>query len=222
MSSSARGRGQVPALQVRVLSWRLTTRRAHNGRRAQWSRPTCCVFRRGALRAPAAGAVPALHGACSFVAPDDLGRRQGQGAPGRGPGRLHLGPRAAALRRLASKRACGRSLGPSGQFTFSRPTQKASPWKGEAVERSETDEGAHAGDAPNLLPLIRPFGPPTPLWGEGFAGGHIGPPLCRRKLHIPRFRLAAKARSFRCSSSPHATRFAGLARGPHIFGRFLP
>ena len=62
------------------------------------------------------------------------------------------------------------------------------------------------------------------------AGGHMGPPLRRRKLHTPqgglswpfgpihllvRFRLTAKARSFRCSSSPHATRFAGLARGPH-------
>ena len=35
----------------------------------------------------------------------------------------------------------------------------------------------------------------------------------RSKLHIPRFRLAPKARSFRCSSSPTATRFAGLAVG---------
>ena len=40
--------------------------------------------------------------------------------------------------------------------------------------------------------------------------------LRRRKLHVPRFRLTAKARSFRCSDSPHATRFAGLARGPQI------
>ena len=39
MSSSARGRGQVPALQVRVLSWRLTTRRAHNGRRVRETAP---------------------------------------------------------------------------------------------------------------------------------------------------------------------------------------
>ena len=39
MSSSARGRGQVPALQVRVLSWRLTTRRAHNGRRVREAAP---------------------------------------------------------------------------------------------------------------------------------------------------------------------------------------
>ena len=34
----------------------------------------------------------------------------------------------------------------------------------------------------------------------------MGPPLRRRKLHISRFRLTAKARSFRCSSSPHRTR----------------
>ena len=37
----------------------------------------------------------------------------------------------------------------------------------------------------------------------------------RRKLHIPRFRLTAKARSFRCSSSPNVTRLsAGLTLGP--------
>jgi hypothetical protein len=34
------------------------------------------------------------------------------------------------------------------------------------------------------------------------------------KLHIVRFRLKPKARSFRCSSSPQQTRFAGLCRGP--------
>ena len=36
----------------------------------------------------------------------------------------------------------------------------------------------------------------------------------RRKLCIPRFRLAAKARSLRCGSFPHANRCAGFARGP--------
>ena len=35
----------------------------------------------------------------------------------------------------------------------------------------------------------------------------------RRKLRIVRFRLKPKVHSLRCSSSPHATRFAGLARG---------
>jgi hypothetical protein len=34
------------------------------------------------------------------------------------------------------------------------------------------------------------------------------------KLHIVCFRLKPKARSFRCSSSPQQTRFAGLCRGP--------
>ena len=41
-------------------------------------------------------------------------------------------------------------------------------------------------------------------------------PACRpRGLHIIHFRASAKVHSFRRSSSPHATRFAGLARGPH-------
>ena len=35
-----------------------------------------------------------------------------------------------------------------------------------------------------------------------------------RNLHIPRFRLTPKARSFRRSSSPHENRFAGFSRGP--------
>ena len=37
--------------------------------------------------------------------------------------------------------------------------------------------------------------------------------LRRSKLHIPRFPLARKARSFRCSSSSLRKRFAGLRRG---------
>ena len=37
-------------------------------------------------------------------------------------------------------------------------------------------------------------------------GGHMGPPLRRRKLHIVRFPLTGKAPSFRCSDSPHRTR----------------
>ena len=75
------------------------------------------------------------------------------GAPGRGPGRLLL-----ALRANSPSRA---------------PRKMASPFQGEAVERSETDEGAHGGDVPNLIPLIRPSvrtGPPSPLWGEGWGG----------------------------------------------------
>ena len=40
----------------------------------------------------------------------------------------------------------------------------------------------------------------------------------RRKLHIPRFAASGKAHSLRCASSPHATRFAGLARGPRCCG----
>ena len=41
-------------------------------------------------------------------------------------------------------------------------------------------------------------------------------PACRpRGLHIIHFRASPKVHSFRRSSSPHATRFAGLAQGPH-------
>ena len=35
-------------------------------------------------------------------------------------------------------------------------------------------------------------------------------------LHIPRFRLAPKAHSFRCSSSPHENRCAGFSREPPL------
>lgn len=42
----------------------------------------------------------------------------------------------------------------------------------------------------------------------------------QRTLHSVRFRASAKTYLFRCASSPHATRFAGLARGPHINPHF--
>ena len=122
-----------------------------------------------------------------------------------------------------------------------RSPARLPPFRGKLSAARLTDEGADGGNGrsfpPPPHPSFAPQMPPSPLWGEGFAGGHVGTPLRRRKLHTPqgglswpfgpihllvRFRLAAKARSFRCSSSPHATRFAGLARGPHIFGRFLP
>ena len=51
----------------------------------------------------------------------------------------------------------------------------ASPFQGEAVERSETDEGAHGGDGWSYPPPPHPsFAsqmPPSPLWG-----GRQGPP----------------------------------------------
>ena len=37
-----------------------------------------------------------------------------------------------------------------------------------------------------------------------------------RGLQFLRFRLTAKAHTFRRSSSPHTTRFAGLVRGPQV------
>ena len=60
--------------------------------------------------------------------------------------------------------SAGAEVGAPGRRALRK---KASPFQGEAVERSETDEGAHGGDAPLIRPLIRPFGPPSPLWGEG-------------------------------------------------------
>ena len=42
------------------------------------------------------------------------------------------------------------------------------------------------------------------------------PPRRRSKLHIPRFAAGGKARSFRCSSSPNRTRFAGLRFGRRL------
>lgn len=45
----------------------------------------------------------------------------------------------------------------------------------------------------------------------------LSPAPRRRKLHTPRFRpKGVKTRSFRCSSSPQRTRFAGLRRGPQL------
>ena len=40
----------------------------------------------------------------------------------------------------------------------------------------------------------------------------------RHKLRIPCFAASGKAHSLRCASSPHATRFAGLAWGPRSCG----
>ena len=43
-------------------------------------------------------------------------------------------------------------------------------------------------------------------------------PARRHMLRIPRFPTRGKARSLHCSSVPHATRSAGLARGPRAAG----
>ncbi len=45
-------------------------------------------------------------------------------------------------------------------------------------------------------------------------------PHRQHTLHSVRFRASAKTYLFRCASSPHATRFAGLARGPRIDPHF--
>ena len=56
-----------------------------------------------------------------------------------------------------------------------RPNGKASPFQGEAVSRRLTDEGAFQG-CTSVRPLIRPFGPPSPLRGEGWYEDGRGKP----------------------------------------------
>ena len=83
---------------------------------------------------------------------------------GHTPGWPHLGLRAAAFRRLASKCACGRDLAPAGQFTFSpSPTNRKKTlrvWVGEPL-------GAPAGGKPRGHPHPPPSGAPSPFKGEG-------------------------------------------------------
>ena len=62
-----------------------------------------------------------------------------------------------------------------GRAEVAAQAKKASPFQGEAVERSETDEGAHGDNGrPSLRPLIRPCGPPSPQ-GEGPARRVVAP-----------------------------------------------
>ena len=83
---------------------------------------------------------------------------------GHTPGWPHLGLRAAAFRRLASKCACGRDLAPAGQFTFSpSPTNRKKTlrvWVGEPL-------GTPAGGKPRGHPHPPPLGAPSPLEGGG-------------------------------------------------------
>ena len=89
----------------------------------------------------------------------------------------------------------------------------ASPSQGEAVERSETDEGAHGDDGrfapPPPHPSFASQMPPSPE-GEGWAGGHMGPPL-------QRFRSAVVRRG-RCPHRPAS----GASRRPRPTWRASP
>ena len=62
------------------------------------------------------------------------------------------------------------------------PRKKASPFQGEAVERSETDEGAHGGDAPLIAPSSGPAGHLPPCGGKACGRPH-GPPLQKSRSH---------------------------------------
>ena len=64
------------------------------------------------------------------------------------------------------------------------------PSRGKLSAERLTDEGAH-GDDGQFCPLpphpsFAPQMPPSPLWGEGFAGGHMGPPLRKFRTVIVR------------------------------------
>lgn len=77
---------------------------------------------------------------------------------------------------------------------------------------SEQQSGSFLEQDSTAVPkfAFRSFCPCGNLVGEC-----LPPTLLRpRGLHIIHFRTSAKVHSLRRSSSPHATRFAGLARGP--------
>ena len=80
----------------------------------------------------------------------------------------------------------GSSLAPAGQFTFCAWQKYLAPCAPRAH---------------------------TPVTNVTGARGSTAQPR-RSPLHIPRFRLPAKARSFRGSSSPHRNHFVGFRRGP--------
>ena len=77
----------------------------------------------------------------------------------------------------------------------------ASPFQGEAVERSEADEGAHGDNGRSFpLPPHPPFAPqmpPSPLWGEGRAAEGGGPYGGRRGLASALHRRAGVVAPYR-------------------------
>ena len=73
----------------------------------------------------------------------------------------------------------------------------------------------------HVVPYLLMRGGPSKRPWEVESASALGAGPRPRNLHIPRFRLTPKARSFRRSSSPHENRFAGFSRGPgfaEIFG----
>ena len=76
------------------------------------------------------------------------------------------------------------------------PRKKASPFQGEAVERSETDEGAHGGDAPLIAPSSGPAGHLPPCGGKACGRPH-GPPLQKsRSVATRRGRRGRRPKAF--------------------------
>ena len=90
---------------------------------------------------------------------------------------------------------------PNGRGGWAKTPHPSRPKAAAPTGHRRGGQGAHIG-----APLHDGRGPKKIIPNSSF--------LRRRKLHISRFRLTAKARSFRCSDSPHATCFAELAQGP--------
>ena len=81
----------------------------------------------------------------------------------------------------------------------------ASPFQGEAVERSETDEGAH-GDNGRSFPLpphpsFAPQMPPSPLWGEGKGPPKAAAPMRDGWDKSPPYMVRVTRRGAQCA--PH-------------------
>ena len=94
-----------------------------------------------------------------------------------------------------------------GKNTLTRP-----PWAASASDRQRTprDDLHRRRRKGHAQASSRHATPGSSLPSRN---SRLAPPR-RSPLHIPRFRLPAKARSFRSSSSPHRNHFVGFRRGP--------
>ena len=83
-----------------------------------------------------------------------------------------------------------------------------------------------SGEVPRADAVIRSYHRTIPAFLQAAQGistsAKRGCAPRRCKLRILRFRLAAKAHSLRCVSSPHRTRFAGLLCGTAVAYPFFP
>ena len=81
------------------------------------------------------------------------------------------------------------------------PQKRLPPFRGKLSSKARLMRVPTGVMPLSSAPSSGPSGHLPPCGGKA-CGASRRPPLRRRKLHIVRFRLAAKARSFRCSSLP--------------------